>query len=470
MRRRGESRCPRPEAGLRGPVILRRWVQLLFLVLIVDLVCTIRFKADELHETFQSGDLIGASSMLAWLLSPALALLAAGCIARGLLRTRSELNRSQQVLAADLATTGDWVWETNTQHRLTFSSPGVETLLGYPPQLLLGTTSAELIADDHEFNKALKGTPSATGLRSAWTETRSIWVHRDGHHVELEGWSTALLDERGRLVGFRGRRRAVDTGDRNPAQESAARLAVEEVLRSGDFDIALQPIVSLATGRLAGFEALARFRDGRDPASWFGDARACGLSVELEQLAFTTAAHLLAELPEPAYLSVNAGPALIINPQFARDLAGSSLPLERLVIEITEHARVTDYAGLRDAIKPLRRLGAQVAIDDTGAGYASLRHIVELRPDIIKLDRMLLAGLEDDSARGWLVTALVMLALDIGASVTAEGVETRAQLGALATLGVDNVQGYLLGKPSAELSRWRQWFDTRWPVDGPHAE
>lgn len=246
---------------------------------------------------------------------------------------------------------------------------------------------------------------------------------------------------------------------------------VSAVLRAGSVDVALQPIVSLADGRLVGVEALARFPDGRGPGSWFADATACGRVGQLDELTFTAALDLLPQIPASAYLSVNANPGLLLDAGFRRRLLDRGIPLERLVVEITEHSRVGDYDQLNAALDALRAHGVRFAIDDTGAGYASLQHVLQLRPDIIKLDRSLVAGLDTDRARRSLITALVLLALDIGATMVGEGVETSAELDALATLGVDHVQGYLLGEPTLGAGAWQRWWAEPWAellVKPPH--
>ena len=183
-----------------------------------------------------------------------------------------------------------------------------------------------------------------------------------------------------------------------------------------------------------------------------------GQTCELDELTFLQALAGLPLIPEGVHLSVNASPALLMKPAFREDVLTSGLPLDRIVIEITEHARVPSYTDLHDALEPLRERGIRFAIDDTGAGYASLSHVLELHPDIIKLDRALINSLEQDRPRRSLVTALVLLALDVGASVTGEGVETAGQLEAPTTLGVDQAQGYFLARPSTDPDTWQSWW------------
>jgi EAL domain-containing protein (putative c-di-GMP-specific phosphodiesterase class I) len=144
----------------------------------------------------------------------------------------------------------------------------------------------------------------------------------------------------------------------------------------------------------------------------------------------------------------------------ARAVARDDISLENLVVEMTEHDVVHKYAALRDELDPLRERGFRIAIDDAGAGYASLRHIVELRPDFIKIDRSLVNGIANDHARRVAVSAFVLLALDLGATVIGEGVERPCDLDVLADLGVHAAQGYLLGRPSTRTDDLARWVTT----------
>lgn len=132
-------------------------------------------------------------------------------------------------------------------------------------------------------------------------------------------------------------------------------------------------------------------------------------------------------------------------PRFAAALAEA--PLDRLVIELTEHAAVESYDALRRALAPLRARGLRLAIDDVGAGHATFRHVLDLAPELIKLDMSLIRGIEGDSARRALAEALTLYGRRIGCEVVAEGVETEAELAALREIGVTRVQGFLTGRP-----------------------
>lgn len=209
-----------------------------------------------------------------------------------------------------------------------------------------------------------------------------------------------------------------------------------------------QPIVELATGRIVAWEALARFpgEPPRSPDQWFDDARRAGRIVDLELVAVAAALELQRCLPAPAHLAVNVGPETVVSEQFAELLAEA--PCELLTIELTEHERFTDYRALKESTDEVRRRGALLSIDDTGAGYSSLTHILQLRPDVIKLDRDLTFGVEEDLVRQSLATALVAFAAGIGASVVAEGIETAAAQDRLLALGVKYGQGFHLGRPA----------------------
>jgi PAS domain S-box-containing protein len=375
---------------------------------------------------------------------------------------RRELHQRDQVIAASALTSEDWVWETDADGCITYSNAAADRFLGLAPDDLLGVSTCDLLFDD-AARVAFRAVRDAHVQRgTGWHNVPLDWRHRDGSRVTLQESALPLWDRRGALAGLRGARRPVPTPATERGWDAAARRRVTAVVADRDVDVAAQPIVSLTSGRVLGVEALARFRDGRSPDLWFQDARLAGQSLALDQLTFESALPLLEVLPEPVYLSVNAGPELLLDLSFRERLLDRPIRFDRLVVEITEHARVPDYEALNAALEPLRRRGARFAIDDTGAGYASLAHVLQLHPDIIKLDRALIADLNSDPARRSLVTALVLLALDIGATVTGEGAETDSQLDTLATLGVDQAQGYGLARPTTDHDEWEDWWGRTW--------
>jgi EAL domain-containing protein (putative c-di-GMP-specific phosphodiesterase class I) len=219
------------------------------------------------------------------------------------------------------------------------------------------------------------------------------------------------------------------------------------LLTGEGLSIVLQPIVELAGGRVVAVEALSRFNDepGYGPDRLFADAAALGLGVELELLAIRRALEHLDGLPPGVRLSVNGSPTTLCTSELQDLLAAISG--DRLAIEITEHAPVDDYTALRVALTRLRSRGVQLMVDDAGAGFASLKHIVDLQPDVIKLDVSLTRDIDTDPLRRALAASLLAFASEIGASIIAEGIETYGELEALRALGVRHGQGYLLARP-----------------------
>jgi EAL domain-containing protein (putative c-di-GMP-specific phosphodiesterase class I) len=218
--------------------------------------------------------------------------------------------------------------------------------------------------------------------------------------------------------------------------------------------VALQPIVDLDRREPVGYEALMRFADGRSPDHWFAEAWQAGLGIELEVLALLSALRALDDLPTGTYLSVNTSPDVVIAAGLAGELDRLGVDGSRLVLELTEHAEIVDYDALSKALVPLRGCGVRIAVDDAGAGFASLRHVLNLNPDIIKLDISLTRGIESDPARTALVSLFASFAARIGATIVAEGIETEQDLQTLRGVGITCGQGYLLGRP-AETSHGR---------------
>lgn len=225
--------------------------------------------------------------------------------------------------------------------------------------------------------------------------------------------------------------------------------AIQAVLDAGGPRMVFQPIVSPESAALVGAEALARFDTEviRSPDVWFRDAWEVGLGVELELAAVRNALPALQQLPEHAFLSINASPRTLADPGFADAIAG--VAAGRIVAEITEHAVVEDYVPLVKAVSRLRATGMRVAIDDVGAGYASLRHVLWVAPDIVKLDMSLTRGIDADPVKQALATGLMAFAARTEFMVVAEGVETVGEAEALREVGVRYGQGYLFGKPGA---------------------
>ena len=245
----------------------------------------------------------------------------------------------------------------------------------------------------------------------------------------------------------------------NPSGAARAerRGRVQEMLERRDFRIVLQPIFGLTAGELIGVEALTRFGQGKGPPPdvWLADAHAVGLGVELELALLQAALALLELLPEGTLMAVNAGPEALACERVAEALAG--VDASRVVVELTEHVQVADYPQLAAALGRLRETGVRLAIDDAGAGFASLMHILQLAPDFIKLDRQLISGIDLDPGRRSLLSSLMRFGEETGATLIAEGVETAAELSALYRLGIRHAQGFYLARPvpPTELHRAR---------------
>jgi len=166
----------------------------------------------------------------------------------------------------------------------------------------------------------------------------------------------------------------------------AEQQLIRSLLDQDDFHVLWQPVVAASTGVVCGLEILSRFPSEpySGPAEWFSAARNAGLADELEMRAIEKGLGMLSHMGNSAYLACNASADALMNKEFVRLL--SRQPLERIVLEITEHDVVSDYRRLRKVLRPLRDRGLRIAVDDAGAGYASLQHILELKPDVIKLD------------------------------------------------------------------------------------
>ncbi|MBD1553904.1 EAL domain-containing protein [Pseudomonas typographi] len=222
---------------------------------------------------------------------------------------------------------------------------------------------------------------------------------------------------------------------------------ISDALVGSRMSIVYQPIFDVENGRLCGWECLSRFsgEPSRSPDLWFKEATEAGLGRQMEVRAIETALVGLASLPVDSYLALNCSPQMFLGDGLAELF--EPYPADRLVLEVTEHAIVADYASLVQAMAPLRKRGLRIAIDDAGAGYASMRHIIKLNPDIIKLDMSLTQGIDHDPQRRALASALIAFARETGCGIVAEGVECVAELEMLKHLGADKVQGFLLGRP-----------------------
>lgn len=230
---------------------------------------------------------------------------------------------------------------------------------------------------------------------------------------------------------------------------------IDRVVADGGPKLVFQPIIELGTGELASAEVLSRFppEHARTPDVWFADAVSVGSGVHLDMAVLTQVAVLMASVP--GRLSVNLSGETVCSPELAGML--DKLPVDRLILEITEHDVIESYEQVRAALAPFRARGLRLAVDDAGAGFASLRHILQLQPDIIKLDISLVRGIATDPVRQALAASLTAFADRTGARVVAEGIEEADELAVLNDLGVTFGQGYHIDRPlpwSAFQEKW----------------
>lgn len=236
--------------------------------------------------------------------------------------------------------------------------------------------------------------------------------------------------------------------DRLAADErEEVRGRIRSIIEREAFEIAYQPVLALDTGAIVGFEALARFSDGQtqSPDRLFLEAADAHLGFELEIAVIRKALCSLAQLPRNVWLAVNVSPQTAASPELAR--LCSRHASDRIVLEITEHSSIDDYALLGQRARALREMGVHLAIDDAGAGFASLRHVLRLEPDLIKLDKSITRNIDARVRHQSLAAALLTFAAGTSASIIAEGIENAAELATLRGLGVPYGQGFFLGRP-----------------------
>jgi EAL domain-containing protein (putative c-di-GMP-specific phosphodiesterase class I) len=215
---------------------------------------------------------------------------------------------------------------------------------------------------------------------------------------------------------------------------------------------AFQPIVDLERGVAVGYEMLAGFDAEIDapPPAWLAEADRRGLATRLEATLVESGLASLDWVPDNCFLTINVSPRALGSTELAAVLA-SRESLEGVVIEVTEQAVVKDYIHFDYVLRSLRAAGAAIAVDDAGAGYASLQHIVALRPQFVKLDSSLVAGLDSDEAKLAVIEALGTFSSRIDAWMVAEGVERAEEVAALQRVRAPLGQGYWLGKPAASM-------------------
>jgi EAL domain-containing protein (putative c-di-GMP-specific phosphodiesterase class I) len=304
-------------------------------------------------------------------------------------------------------------------------------------------TAANPVTRDLEVTARL-GVGSYLGVPLALPGGRQGTLCCISHHSDptLNGRDAAYLADAAELI-------TASLGPTSTAQRRRHEVLerLESLRHTGGPVIVVQPIVDLRTGAVAGVEALSRFPAdlGGSPLQWFLDAAAVGQTVPLEMMALRNAAAVIGDLG--GFVSVNLSPTAVMTPGVLTVLA--TLPLERIVLELTEHEQVDDLTEVAEALAALRTRGLRIAIDDVGAGYASLTRVAYLRPDILKLDITLVRDIDRDTVRQALARAVMTFAEGSHAQVVAEGIETAAELSTLRELGAHFGQGWILSRPVA---------------------
>jgi EAL domain-containing protein (putative c-di-GMP-specific phosphodiesterase class I) len=217
----------------------------------------------------------------------------------------------------------------------------------------------------------------------------------------------------------------------------------------GDFEVAFQPIVDLASRTVIAYEALSRFPGGASPLVHFADPGRLGGDVDLEIFAVGKAVDAARALPALVPITVNVSPLSLEVPQLKELLATADRPVG---IEITEYHRVTNYPRLRALIEGLSPW--KVFIDGGGAGYSTLDHIRFLEPDVIKLSATLTAQLDSAGYDMSLIESFVSMAKDSGGRVLASALESESRAARALDFGIALGQGFLFGKPQP-ASRFR---------------
>lgn len=268
----------------------------------------------------------------------------------------------------------------------------------------------------------------------------------EGIRRAAEGRSALSAEASAEIVlELAGRLKAQDERERS---RTAQEHAIREVMRLNQIDIVFQPIVDLGSGKVVGAEALSRFTAEpiRSPDQWFADAAQVGLDQELELFAIERALEASAKVGLSCWISFNLSPSTLLS-QGTHELL-KDFDVSKTVLEITEHARVSDYEDLAEALNPLVSRGLRLAVDDAGAGYSGLRHILRLSPHLIKIDMDITRGIDIDPSRAAMATALTSFSESVGAELIAEGIETPGEARVLRSLGVVLAQGYLFARPS----------------------
>lgn len=298
-----------------------------------------------------------------------------------------------------------------------------------------------------------------------WTRTQ-LRVLDEAHpdnpeHVLLEHLTatTELANAGNGAIPVVARTRAVTAPEPVPFTRRS-RNRIEAILADRMLMTAFQPIRSIPAGHVIGVEALTRFvsDDGASADHWFNEAESVGLGTELELAALHRALSAAQAVPEDMFIALNLTPATCADPRIPGLLDHSQLAMDRIVIDLNGGIPADHYGTLTAAIAPLRRRGLRIAVNGAEVGFTSMEQVLELHPDIIKLDRSFIAGIGSSQGQRLRAAAVNELARHIDAAIGAQGIETQEELDAVTELGIVAAQGYLLGRPSVQPLDWNAWI------------
>jgi diguanylate cyclase (GGDEF)-like protein len=241
--------------------------------------------------------------------------------------------------------------------------------------------------------------------------------------------------------------------------QSALSQAVLGILRDRQLTSVYQPIVSLQSADIYGFEGLIRgpVATGlHSPLDLFSAAKSCNFLAEMEHLSRQIVLESYAVTCKTRKLFINSTPEMLLmstpnKGETMAYLARLGLEPKQIIIEVTEQTCNMDYGQLRKAVQYYRDIGFEIAMDDLGEGFSSLRLWSELQPDYVKIDKHFISNIHQDQVKFEFVRSIQQIALNSGAKVIAEGIETYEELSIIKDLKIDFGQGYYLGRPTAEL-------------------
>jgi EAL domain-containing protein (putative c-di-GMP-specific phosphodiesterase class I) len=235
----------------------------------------------------------------------------------------------------------------------------------------------------------------------------------------------------------------------NSEESRPTREDVAKLLESDAISVVYQPVVDMRVGddatTVVGYESLARFPHSTPP-EWFASAGSAGMGLDLELLAIRAGIEGFSSRKADSFLALNLSNATLLASRLISALDG--IDPGRVVLELSDTARIRSYQTTRRTVDALRERGIRLAVDDVGADEIDLWHILRLDPEVIKLDRHLVADQENIRRNSALIRGITVMARDLGVMVVAEAVETEHERQRLLSLGVEFGQGYLFGKPA----------------------